>query len=187
MLRLFVGLTLPDEVTRRLRMLETALPGARWVPEENLHLTLNFIGEVDRHAAADVDLALEGVRSPAFELRLTGIDWFGQKAPGGEGRMLFVDVEKNPALIQLHERIGSSLARFGIAQEKRKYRPHVTIARLRNVNFDRLANYCRQKNLFSTEPFEVGEFSLFSSVLTRHGSHYSVEASYPLTPMPITV
>lgn len=186
MMRLFVGLALPDDVSRRLRSLETSLPGARWVPEENLHLTLSFIGEVSRRDAADIDLALDSIRAQCFELQLSGVDWFGQKGYGGEGRLLFVDVVKNPELIQLHERVTSALTRIGFAPEKRKYRPHVTIARLRDIRFDRLANYCQQKNLFSTGPFEVCEFSLFSSVLTRDGSHYSIEASYPLTPMPIT-
>ncbi len=187
MLRLFVGLTLPDEVRRQLEFLQTDLPGARWVPPHNMHLTLCFLGEVDRHTAADVDLAMEAVRSPAFDLRLSGVDWFGQKARGSEGRLLYVDVEKNPDLIRLQERVTSALQRFGIRPEKRKFHPHVTIARLRDIHFDRLAGFCRRKNLFATEPFGVEDFSLFSSVLTRDGSHYSIEASYPLTPQPITV
>tara|TARA_R110002110_G_scaffold249872_1_gene466048 strand:+ start:1055 stop:1618 length:564 start_codon:yes stop_codon:yes gene_type:complete len=187
MLRLFVGLTLPDEVRRQLEFLQTDLPGARWVPSQNMHLTLCFLGEVDRHTAADVDLAMEGVRSTAFDLQLSGIDWFGQKAPGREGRLLYVDVVKNPDLIQLQGRVTSALQRFGIRPEKRKFHPHVTIARLRDIQFERLAGFCRRKNLFATKPFGVEDFSLFSSVLTRDGSHYSIEASYPLMPQPITV
>ncbi len=58
MIRLFVGLALPDALCETLAALHAPIPGARWVPRENLHLTLHFIGEVDTHTAADIDIAL---------------------------------------------------------------------------------------------------------------------------------
>ena len=77
MIRLFVGLALPEDVTRRLALLGGGIPGARWMDEEQLHMTLRFIGEVDGAQFDDIRLALSAVQSPAFPLTLSGMGHFG--------------------------------------------------------------------------------------------------------------
>ena len=64
MFRLFVGVELPAELRRRIVLIQTGIERAKWVPEENIHLTLRFIGEVPGDVAADVADALATVRAP---------------------------------------------------------------------------------------------------------------------------
>ncbi|MBT6960915.1 MAG: RNA 2',3'-cyclic phosphodiesterase, partial [Rhodospirillaceae bacterium] len=78
MYRLFVGLALPDDIREQLARFNHGLPGARWVAPENTHLTLRFIGDVDRYTAADIDSTLQTVNTDAFDFGLTGLGVFGQ-------------------------------------------------------------------------------------------------------------
>ena len=75
-MRLFVGLDLPWELRQRLAVLAGGIPGARWVPPDNYHLTLRFIGEVLPHQAEEVDLSLTTLRARGFELTLAGLGSF---------------------------------------------------------------------------------------------------------------
>ena len=102
MIRLFVALGLPDTLRGELAAMCGGIPGARWVPEENLHLTLRFIGEVPGWQAQEVDEALAGIRAPGFDLTLRGVGTFGKN-----GRMasLWVGVEKFEPLLFLQAKV----------------------------------------------------------------------------------
>ena len=76
MIRLFVGLDLPENLGERLTGLRGQIPGARWIPRENLHITLRFIGEVDEETAADLEASLVKVDAPPFELILRDVGYF---------------------------------------------------------------------------------------------------------------
>lgn len=173
MLRLFVGIGLPPELKLRLSLLCAGMPGARWVDPGNYHLTLRFIGEVDEGLASDIDAALAQIRAPRFDLALAGIGHWGT-------RMLWVGVERNPTLLQLHDKIETALLRVGLAPEERRYAPHVTLARLKGVAEARLQTYLSEHALFRAVPFAVPQFSLIASYLTRSGPIYEDQADYPL-------
>src|SRR4051812_13408366 len=127
MIRLFVALPLPEDVTDSLLALEQGVPGARWSTREQLHLTLRFIGEVDGRDASAIDETLAAISAPPFTLQLKGVGAFGGKNP----RALWAGVAANEALIHLQRKIESTIQRLGFHAEKRKYTPHVTLARLR--------------------------------------------------------
>ena len=173
MLRLFVGIALPPEIKLRLSLLGAGLPGARWVDPGNYHLTLRFIGEVDEGMAADIDAALAQIRARPFALTLAGIGQFGE-------RMLWVGVEKNPALLHLRDKVESALVRLGLEPEARRYAPHVTLARLKGTGEARLQAYIQQHALFRAEPFMVEQYSLIASYLTKAGAIYEDQADYAL-------
>jgi 2'-5' RNA ligase len=177
MIRLFVGLSLPEDVSRRLALLGGGIPGARWMGEEQLHLTLRFIGEVDGARYDDIRLALSAVQSPAFPLTLAGMGHFGD---GRKLRALWADVASAPDLIGLQERVESVLVRAGVPAETRKFKPHVTLARLRDAPAGRVAAFLAAQGLFSSGPFRVDEFHLFSSHPSSEGSVYDIEESYTL-------
>ena len=178
MIRLFVGIELPPELRLRLSLLFGGIPGARWVDPGNLHLTLRFIGEVDEGTASDIDETLAQIRSPRFTLTLAGTGHFGT---GETPRALWVGVEKNPALLQLHDKIEMALMRLGLEPEPRRYAPHVTLARLKQVAVPRLQEFLRDNALFRAEPFRVERFSLIASYPTKSGSIYEDQADYDLT------
>src|SRR6516162_8072314 len=110
-MRLFVGLELPWELRRRVALLAgVGLPGARWVPPENYHVTLRFIGEAPHYLAEETDHALVALKVPAFALTLAGIGTF---AKGGRSQSLWLGVERCEALDRLQGKIETALQRCG--------------------------------------------------------------------------
>jgi RNA 2',3'-cyclic 3'-phosphodiesterase len=177
MVRLFVGIGFPEDIRERLSGLCGGVPGARWVPPENFHLTLRFIGEVDGGDAEDIYHALMQVRPPRFDLTLSGVGHFGS---GTEVRSLWVGIERNPELLALRDRVDSALARAGVERDGRRYTPHVTLGRLRDTPLPRVSAFLSHHALFRAGPIPVEHFTLFSSFQQGTGPIYTPEADYLL-------
>ncbi|MDP6708847.1 MAG: RNA 2',3'-cyclic phosphodiesterase [Alphaproteobacteria bacterium] len=177
MIRLFVAIPLPEAVRSQLMSLCAGVRGARWSPQENMHLTLRFIGEVEEPELADIAGALSMVGGSAFPLVLKGVGQFGDRR---RARVLWAGVAASEALLRLQRRTESQLQRAGIAPEGRRYSPHVTLARLNNVGLDRVAPFLVEHGRFETLPFEVDRFVLYSSHLGQAGAIHTPEAEYPL-------
>ncbi len=177
MLRLFVGIEFPPELKLALSLLCTGVPGAKWVDPDNLHLTLRFIGEIGEDLAADVDEALARLKARPFTLQLSGTGVFGGNRP----HALWVGVERDPELVKLRDKVEQALIRVGLAPEPRKFAPHVTVARLRDPELDKLAGFLAANARFRAEPLPVDHFSLVASFPTKAGSVYEDQADYPLT------
>ena len=183
MIRLFVALALPEDVRFRLEMLQGGIPGARWQSAAQMHLTLRFIGEVDGPAFREVMDALAGIEAEGFTLALEGVGHFPQR---GRARILWAGVAPNPALMRLQARTEAVIAGLGHAPDGRNYAPHVTLARFASrVPRHRLQEFVSYHGPFSSGPFPVRSFELFSSHLGAGGAHYEVEARYPLAPPPL--
>jgi len=176
-MRLFVGLDLPWSLRERLSFLSGGVPGARWVPPENYHITLRFIGEVPAHKAEEIDIALASLKARGFSLSLTGVGTF-EKA--GRPIALWVGVERNPQLDHLQSKIETACQRTGLEPERRRFAPHVTLARLDNPVESKLAAFVQANNLFRAEPMPVEHFTLFSSRLGKEAAVYTAEVEYPL-------
>ena len=178
-MRLFVAVSLPEDVRARLAGVSNGLPGARWVKPDNLHLTLRFLGELDNADAADVDDALAQIRAPGFDLVLNGLGHFGE---GKRLRALWVGVDANAELMRLQEKIEQALIRAGLPAETRKFKPHVTLARFKSNPGTRLRDYLAEHNLVRAGPVPVTDFHLYSSFHSAEGAIHRIEASYPLEP-----
>lgn len=170
MIRLFVAIPLPDALRRRLAGLCTGVRDVRWVPEENLHLTLRFIGEVEEPQAVDIATALQGVRCDPFPLSLAGAGHFES---GRRVRVLWVGVDSSPPLMQLQERVESALRRAGVPPDTRRFTPHVSLARLKGVPSRRVGPWLETNSLFRAEPFTVDRFVLFDSFLAHTAAIHS--------------
>jgi 2'-5' RNA ligase len=179
--RLFVAIDFPDPVREHLALLCFGLPDARWVPREQLHLTLRFIGDVEGSRFLDMREALHAVRFSPFEMRLKGLGHF---PPRGKPHVLWAGVEKNGPLEALHGKVEGVVVRSGLPPEARNFAPHVTLARLKGTPPRRVADYLTEHALFTAGPFPVDSFHLYSSVLTPKGAHHTLEASYPLSATP---
>jgi 2'-5' RNA ligase len=158
-----------------MALLRGGLPGARWVTPENYHLTLRFIGDIDDALAEEIAHLLSKVERPAFDLRIDGLDSFG----GNKPRAVVAAVPAVAQLVELqaeHERI---MQRVGL-QPERKYKPHVTLARLRDTSSRQVAEFLAIKQPFRSLPFSVSRFVLYSSRASVGGGPYVVEAEYPL-------
>jgi len=178
MIRLFVALGLPEELRDEIAAMCGGIPGARWVPEENLHLTLRFIGEVPGWQAQEVDEALAGIRAPRFDLTLRGVGTF-QKA--GRIAALWVGVEKTEALLFLQAKVETALQRIGLEPERKRFSPHVTLARTDRAPPDKVIAFVQAHNLFRAAPVPVQGFTLYSSRLGKEQAVYAREVEYDLS------
>ena len=104
----------------------------------------------------------------------------GTFAKGGVSTALWVGVERTPSLDHLRNKIETALQRCGLEPERRKFQPHVTLARLDNPAEGKVVAFVQAHNLFRTEPIPVEHFTLFSSLLNKHHAVYTPEAEYEL-------
>ena len=174
--RLFVAIRLPGPVRARLLGLMGGVAAARWLAEDQLHLTLRFIGEVDRHMARDVDAALSGVHHPVFSIALNGLGGFERR---GEPVTLWAGVAPHEPLRALHKKVDQALVRVGVEPDRRAYMPHVTIARLPR-GAGPVRSLLEQSGGVVSPPFAVEDFCLYESRLTPEGPVYTMAERYSL-------
>jgi 2'-5' RNA ligase len=178
MYRLFVAVDLPREAKEALLDICQGLPEARWVPPEQLHLTLRFIGDADDETFAAVKAALGGVKGTTFDLALEGVGHF---PPGKRPRVLWVGMERNEPLMQLAQDVELALGTAGVPPDERPFSPHITLARFREPPAGGVARFEERHREFALPPFTVAAFYLYSSILGPKGATHTREATYPLT------
>lgn len=182
MLRLFVGLPIPDPLIDRLTLLQGGIPGARWVPQANFHLTLRFVGEVDPPTAEDVDNALTRLSGDPVGIGLDGVGTFGTaRSPA----LLFANVPRSEGLALLQRKIERALSQLGLAADRRKFHPHITLARLKNPDRHRLQRFLDDNGALFAPAVSVDRFRLYRSHLHGQGSVYQPVADYPLGDAPL--
>ncbi len=174
--RLFTALEVPHNIASSLSLVRGGLPGARWLENGDLHITLNFFGDVEAHIADEIVHALDRVELPRFNLRLRGLDVFTRKKPS----TLYAGIEANPALMTLHETIGRKLRHLPLERNKRSFTPHITLAHVRQSKIDDLIKYLTERGGFLTDTFEAKRFVLMSSRELVGGGPYIIEESWPL-------
>jgi len=173
--RLFVAIEPPPAVREYLLGIMGGVPNARWQDDQQLHLTLRFIGEVDRHGAQDIASALAGVRQPPFEIALAGVGSFVKRGRG----TLWAGVKPLEPLGSLHKKVDQACLRAGVAPDRRAYHPHVTLARVGRTAGPVEPFIARCSGL-SGSPFTVEDFCLYESTLGSEGAAYTIVERYPL-------
>ena len=173
--RLFVAIRPPDKVRDALLDLMGGISGARWQDDDQLHLTLRFIGEVDRHAADDVHAALGSIHHPRFELAISGLGMFDRR---GVPEVVWAGVTPQEPVERLHKKVDQAIVRTGLEPERRAFHPHITLARL-GRGAGSVEGFLGSKGV-SSEPFTVGSFSLVESHLTPERAVYTEVERYSL-------
>ena len=173
--RLFTGLEVPADVRMRLSMLRGGISGARWIEPDDYHLTLTFVGEVDGATASDLAEELSRVRSDPVSIQLESLDAFVGERP----RAIYAKAKAAGGLLRLHDQQERALRRAGVGCDRRKFTPHITLARLRAASTLAVADFLGSRTI---EPlsFTATRFVLFSSRASTGGGPYLVEAEYPL-------
>ncbi len=174
--RLFTGLEIPADIARMLVLHRGGIMGARWIEPSDYHITLRFLGDVDRHVARDAAALLDDIR-PAGPMTITldGLASFG----GDKPRAIFANVRPCQQLSQLqgdHERL---MRQLGLAPESRKFTPHVTLARMKDVSPFEVAHFLSVHAIVHPVSFTARRFVLYSSRASTGGGPYVIEAAYP--------
>lgn len=174
--RLFTGLEIPSQTGLMLSLLRGGLRGARWIDPENYHITLRFIGDIDDRMADEVADALTRVRRAPVEIRLSGLGAFAN----GKPHAVFARVEPTPELIELQGEQERLMQRLRLPAERRRYVPHVTLARCRTSTNADVARWLAGHGGFAGHTFTAQRFVLLSSRDSVGGGPYLVEEAYPL-------
>lgn len=173
--RLFVALHPPEQVRDALLDTMEGVVGARWQDADNLHVTLRFIGEVDRHLFADIVTTLESVPFRPFALRLSDVGHFEGKR---RARAIWARVEPSEELRTFQHSVELACRRAGLPPETRKFVPHVTLARLNSGSGD-IANWLLANGTFTAPLWNIEQFFLFESDLTPQGALYQKISEFP--------
>ncbi|WP_375409977.1 RNA 2',3'-cyclic phosphodiesterase [uncultured Methylobacterium sp.] len=176
--RLFTGLEIPAGIADALARYQSGLRGARWIDPADFHITLRFLGDVELPLADTVhDLLSEARPRGLLPITLSGLASFGGEKP----RSIIAAVAPCTELDALqaeHERI---CRQAGAEPERRKFTPHVTLARLRReVKAPDVAAYLAEAGFFPPLSFLSERVALFSARESKGGGPYVVEAAYPL-------
>lgn len=174
--RLFAAIEIPEAIRDDLADMEMPLPGVRWIAGDDMHLTLRFAGDVDKTTAEELAHALGRIDADAFTVRLAGLDCFG----GNDPRSIWAGVEACEALDRLAYAVERAARHAGLAPETRRFKPHVTIARIKGSRPDALARFLQRHARYRSEPFMVGRFVLYSSKPLVGGGPYVAEEMFPL-------
>jgi RNA 2',3'-cyclic 3'-phosphodiesterase len=174
--RLFVALEIPRDAALSLSLLRGGLPGARWIDVENYHITLRFIGDIDGHVADEVVDGLDRIRRPEFDVALKDVGAFGSKKP----HSIWAGVEPSAPLMALQGEIERICQRLRLPADPRKFKPHVTLARLRTARAMDVVPYLTNRANFAARPFRADRFVLLSSRDSVGGGPYVTEEAFPL-------
>lgn len=177
--RLFVALRPPPAIRDLLAAVQGGVPHARWQDDDQLHLTLRYIGEVDRPVAEDIAVALGRIRAAAPAIALSGVGAFDKQ---GRVDTLWAGVAPRDALAALHKKADQALVRIGLEPERRAYLPHITLARLPRSAGDgpAIEQWRARHAALASDPFTLDALILYESRLGRDGASYDAVARFAL-------
>ncbi len=181
MIRLFVGIELPESIKAQLLELQKNLPGTLWRNPEKLHINLRFVGNIEEHVGEELLKELQYVRFPAFHIALKGIGYF---ATGDRPHHIWVGIDPDKAIREFQEHIDSAVKKAGAGnQDKFKFVPHVNIGKLNGTTLEEVGAYIAANNLFHTEDFLVDSFTLYQSIARDNGEgkYHRLIENYPLS------
>lgn len=165
--RLFAAIRPPEHIRDLLLDLMDDGEALRWQSDEQLHLTLRFMGEVERPQAEDIAAAIQSVRFEPFDLRLSGVGRFAHRRGGA----LWAGVVPKEPLAHLAAKIDRACVSAGLEPERRAFHPHITLARWNGREPDLQPFITRHADLRS-DSWLVDAFMLYESHLSAAGASY---------------
>jgi 2'-5' RNA ligase len=175
--RLFVAIRPPEPIRDVLIDAMDESADFRWQDDGQLHLTLRFIGEVERHVADDLADSLGRIAAAKLDLRIKGTGHFEQRNSG----TLWAGVDPKAPLAALAAKIERACQSTGLEPERRTFHPHITLARWKGRRAREVQAFLERTRGLESEPWQADEFILYESRLSRHGAHYEEVGSYPLS------
>lgn len=162
-----------DELARAITSLEQHVAGARWVPKENLHLTLSFLGSVDDQRIDEISSAFaEAVQGHVgFNTRLGDLGAFPSAR---RARVVWAGLDDpTQGIAGLADSVAEAMEDLGFPREKRAFSPHVTLARLK------VPARVALEEMLEPISFGVEGISLFESRLGRPHAVYTELTTFP--------
>ncbi|WP_317992538.1 RNA 2',3'-cyclic phosphodiesterase [Bartonella gliris] len=177
MQRLFSALQIPQKTTEELILLQNGLPNAEWINPQNFHITLSFFGEVENSLADEIIRAFDTIKLPPFVLKTRGFEVFGSE---DSPHSLVVRIEPCETLNLLHEQMQNIRNSLKLTPDKKKFTPHITLARLLDIKPEDLPPYLSSWGDFSFPAFEINHFVLLLSPSPSSDAPYVVKGNWTL-------
>lgn len=183
-MRCFIAIDLPEELKRQIELVINLIAplskDIKWVPSENIHLTVKFLGEVKEDRLPEIEQRLRDIcriHAP-FSISVRGTGAFpNEKSPN----VIWIGVNKSDRLKSLYLDIDNSLSEAGFEKESRKHSPHLTIGRVKSRKD--ILQVMNSLHEFRSKLFgnaDVVEVHLMKSILRPSGSEYSKVRSFRL-------
>jgi 2'-5' RNA ligase len=181
MIRLFIALIIPDEI--KSEILKHCYAAAdnpsdyRWEDRDKIHLTLKFIGEVKEELLPEIINELEFVKSySSFNCEVSRFGFFFRD---NQPKILWCNLDTDESIISLADELNKRLSKFDIEAEKRKFKGHLTLLRIKErANEDFIKRFKEYK--FNLIKFNSNKIALIQSILRTNGSEYKVLKIYEL-------
>ena len=184
LLRCFIAIEIPETIKKSIADIIDTLKKSgsdiKWVPNENIHITLQFLGETEESLIPDIKEALYKILAPysPFYIKIAGVGCFpSEKRP----RVIWVGLEESQALRNLYKDIATEMVKFGYQKEERGFTPHVTIGRVKsNRNMGELLRRLEEFKVADFPGFEVQNIRLMKSELKPSGAKHYCLAEIPI-------
>ncbi|EAR61772.1 RNA 2',3'-cyclic phosphodiesterase [Neptuniibacter caesariensis] len=170
-MRLFLAIDIPDAIQDQVSELVCPeLEQVRWISCQQLHITLVFIGEQPQHRLDEIIEATAETNFEPFPLKLSKIGHF-------KSGIIWLGVEESEPLKRLQKSLSHKIRSLGIELEQRKFIPHLTLGRCKQLTPEILSKVSTQGLGFETG-FNVEAFQLKSSILKANGAEYVTEGEF---------
>ncbi|MES2336684.1 MAG: RNA 2',3'-cyclic phosphodiesterase [Pseudomonadota bacterium] len=174
--RLFVALRPPIAVRRQLLEAMGDIAGAHWHDDAQLHITLRYIGKVERRTAEDIAASIASVRSRPITIAVSGVGVFEDH---GRPSAVWAGVTPHGPITALHRAVDQAIVRTGREPEHRAYCPHITLARL-GRDAGSTDRFMIGRAMLSSDPFTLDHMLLYESTIGHGGPTYDAIARFPL-------
>lgn len=168
-MRLFIAVPLPKEVKNVLIDLQEPIDGVRWQREQQMHLTLKFIGEANTQLTKSLQKRLSEIEYSTFTIRLKGLGYFPERS---HPKVLWVGLRENLSLKELQQKVEEKCHEVGIAPESRPYKPHITLCRVQGASKRTINAFFNKHKKFEVEDIWVDQFVLYESKLHPDGARH---------------
>lgn len=174
-MRLFIAIPIPADIKVKLAGLHKPVENIRWVPQNQMHLTLKFAGRFDHKQTGLLKSELETIPFNPFELKLEGVGFFPDK---GMPRVYWAGVTHNGSLAELQKMVEDAAVKAGAGKDRFRYNPHITLGRVKSGKLNK-EELKKSAGDFHSRVFTVQKFILFESQLKPEGAIHKVVAEYP--------
>jgi 2'-5' RNA ligase len=183
LLRCFIAIEIPETIKKSIAAIIDNLKKSdsevKWVSEENIHITLQFLGETEESLIPDIKGALYKILAPysPFYIKIADVGCFPS---GRRPRVIWVGIKESQSLINLYKDVSNEMVKFGYQKEERGFTPHVTIGRVKsNRNMRELLSRLDELKVTDFPDFEAQNIKLMKSELKPSGAKYYSLAEIP--------
>ncbi|MBU1912010.1 MAG: RNA 2',3'-cyclic phosphodiesterase [Candidatus Omnitrophica bacterium] len=178
-MRAFIAVEIDSQTKQKISDLVSCLkktgPDAKWITEDQMHLTLKFLGNIGEDKVQKISEALSAI-SDSFKSLKIGFSNIGAFPNLNHPRVIWLGIDEGRGSLEiLNGKIEASLEKSGFARENREFNPHLTLARIRSSkNISNLIKLIGEKNLTPVGEILIDKLSLFQSTLSPKGAVYTL-------------